>query len=234
MEPLQPSRSNKSGGYKNTGYALGVKQENSDDSADISKISAVWNFLKILHKLFGKEFIEEDMKRKFQEGFSPEILSKKGILFLNMALTRGNDGENTNTDIDIWMDYTIEVLREIGERNEDVLIFQFYKKQKLENFLKQNKEKFIVIMPSFMSDWQFNHISYFMKDVKNIDMTPDYVEEIKKALERHRRIKAKEDKEPLEVLRKGMDQLKLEYEIAMDPIECLKEWLEEVLEKTWK
>jgi hypothetical protein len=79
-----------------------------------------------------------------------------------------------------------------------------------------------------MSDYKFNHISYFVKDAENIDMTPDYVKEIKKALERHRRIKAKEDKEPLEVLRKGMDQLKLEDEIAMDPIECLKEWLEEV------
>jgi hypothetical protein len=190
--------------------------------------------LKILHKLFDKEFIEEDMKRKFQESFSPEILSKKGILFLNMALTRVNDGEKTNTDIDIWMDYTNEVLREINERNEDVLIFQFYKKQKLKNFLEQNKEKFIVIRPSFMSDWQFNHISYFVKDVKNIDMTPDYVKEIKKALERHRRIKVKEDKEPLEVLRKGMDQLKLEDEIAMDAIECLKEWLEKCWKKTRK
>jgi hypothetical protein len=70
-----------------------------------------------------------------------------------------------------------------------------------------------------------------VKDVKNIDMTPDYVEEIKKALERHITIKAKENKEPLEVLRKDMDQLKLEDEIAIDPIECLKEWLEQVLEK---
>jgi uracil DNA glycosylase len=135
MEPLQPSKSNKKGGgYKSTGYALGVKQENSDDSADISQISAVWNFLKILHKLFGKEFIEEDMKRKFQEGFGPEILSKKGILFLNMALTRGNGGKKRDTDIDIWMGYTIEVLREIGERNQDVLIFQFYNKKEIENF----------------------------------------------------------------------------------------------------
>jgi hypothetical protein len=192
MEPLQPLLT-----YKSIGYALGVRRSHNieDDEKDES-VPTVLKFFQILNKFSKLGVDEQRIKEVMEEGFNPEELSTKGILFLNVSLTRGL--EKDEEIFNMWWKLTSKVLEKVADRSIlKVPLFQFYNNPDIEKFVELNRENFILIRPTFMntrdgnvfhvSRFEANHINEYAVEMKMVSELKYIKEKLYKAKKNYRR-----------------------------------------------
>jgi len=192
MEPLQPLLT-----YKSIGYALGVRRShNIDDDEKDESVPTVLKFFQILNEFLKLGVVEQRIKEVMKEGFNPEELSTKGILFLNVSLTRGL--EKDEEIFNMWWKLTSKVLEEVADRSIlKVPLFQFYNNPDIEKFVELNRENFILIRPTFMntcdgnvfhvSRFEANHINEYAIEMKMVSELKYVKEKLYKAKKNYRR-----------------------------------------------
>lgn len=190
MEPLEPFKD-----FESTGYALGVRRIRKSNHPCRTSL----NFLLILQEILQLPIYKNELKEIINNGIDLEGLSKKGILFLNMASTRGN--LEYDEIFDKWCGFTSEILKEISVRNsKKVLLFKLYHEQKLDIF-NELRGKFKVIRLTFMENKHKCHLGLFKRaDIKT------YAHEISSVFKELEKILTKNEKQ-LEKSEKSIDRL---------------------------
>jgi len=175
--------------YEATGYGVGVRRKSQNNSwQKIDRIPTIWNMFKICNQVFRNPAKNLDIfKHHYRHGFNPKALSQKGILFLNMELTRRKEAEENDNDRYIWNDFILGILEAIPSKDIPIPVFQWYANKPLVYVMDrgENTRKFILSKPSCMElnegpgPW---HIWKF--DDEDIE---DYVQELKgEEYHRHR------------------------------------------------
>lgn len=84
-------------------------------------------------EVFSVDWNESALSEKYKAGHNPEQLSKKGVLFLNLSLTRGSADDS---DFKVWWEFTKLMLKEIGKIvPQDVLLLKFcYNREHINSF----------------------------------------------------------------------------------------------------
>lgn len=191
-EPISPIQTMY---FHSMGHAFGVRRSNPGE--DILILPTLWNLFRLLHKAFGKHWdtrTQKEICRKFKNGFDVERLSRNGILFLNLALTKGPYLVDEYYDVDMWSDFILRtVLTRAVHPGSRVPLLQFYNNSTLEFFLQNDssRQRFNVFRPRFMNvnsgNWRLMDIKGFAGNIGSFDAFQQYIQELQNPLHKSHR-----------------------------------------------